>query len=60
MVVGLREYIERLQNLEKTIGDASMLVFDRILTDNQAYRLGGSKFEVIHSEISDIIQHLPD
>lgn len=56
MITTIDEYIKMLRNLKKREGgDRPILVFDRILTDDDADRLEPCKFDAVHSAIDETI-----
>jgi hypothetical protein len=54
MITTIEEYIEALRELQVQVGgDHPILVFDRLLTDEEADRLAPCKFDAVHSAIDE-------
>lgn len=58
MITTIDEYISMLEQLKsKHGGSTTILVFDRILTDDQADSLYDCKFEAVHTTIEETIDN---
>jgi hypothetical protein len=56
MITTIDEYISMLKHLKSTHGGSTpILVFDRILTDDQADSLSDCKFDAVHTTIEETI-----
>jgi hypothetical protein len=56
VITTIQQYIEVLQKLQEFKGeDHPILVFDRLLTDDEAKRLASCDFDAVHHAIDDAI-----